>query len=295
MSRSIKILKTTDETLAWRSSLSQEQRVGFVPTMGALHEGHGALLKRIRSRCDVSVLSIFVNPTQFGANEDLAKYPRTFEHDLALAQELGVDVVFAPTPEVMYPHGYSTYVEETALTQPLCGRFRPGHFRGVTTIVLKLFNLIRPNLALFGLKDAQQFFVLHKMAHDLNLNVAVEGVPTVRESDGLAMSSRNAYLSAQERALAPALYRELQMVANVLKNGQEPARTLNESSARLNEQGFRVQYLECVELPLFNAANVISANSSYLLAIAAQLGNTRLIDNILINPERLSTFGVRLN
>ena len=283
------------DVLKWRAEVAQNLRVGFVPTMGALHDGHAELLKRVRARTDVSVLSIFVNPTQFGPTEDLAKYPRTFERDLELAAKLGVDVVFAPTPNVIYPPGYSTYVEETTLAQPLCGRFRPGHFRGVTTIVLKLVNLVRPDLALFGLKDAQQFFVLHKMARDLNLSVTVEGIPTVRESDGLAMSSRNAYLSSPERKTAPQLYAELQKTAAALARGESLALTLTHSRDRLNQQGFKIQYLECVELPNFSQVNSLSSEKPYLLAIAAHLGQTRLIDNVLIRPEQLADFGVTLS
>lgn len=295
MPHSIKVLRSIAEVQKWRKALPSAATVGFVPTMGALHTGHAELLRHLRPRCDVSVLSIFVNPTQFGPNEDLAKYPRTFESDLDLAKRHGVDVVFAPTSEVIYPSGYSTYVEETELTKPLCGKFRPGHFRGVTTVVLKLFNLVRPDLALFGLKDAQQFFVLHKMARDLNLAVSVEGVQTVREIDGLALSSRNVYLSAEERKTAPALYAVLQSTATAIAQGADRADVLGRATGELESAGFKMQYLECLELPTLAQPATMSENKPYLLAVAAYLGSTRLIDNVIIRPERLKEFGIQFS
>lgn len=299
MASSIKILNSVRDVQEWRRSLGASDRVGFVPTMGALHAGHGALLKSIRPRCDFSVLSIFVNPTQFGPNEDLAKYPRTFERDLELARALGVDVVFAPTPDVMYPPGYSTYVEETSLTSPLCGAFRPGHFKGVTTVVLKLFNLVRPDLALFGLKDAQQFFVLHKMARDLNLGVSVEGMQTVREKDGLALSSRNAYLSPSDRKVAPRLYEALQATAKALNAAPGAAQVtsaLAAASDELTRAGFKPQYLDCLRLPDFApVSDALHPSKPYLLAVAAYLGTTRLIDNIIIRPELLKENGIQFS
>lgn len=281
------LLHSPAQMREWRSGLAPSLRVGFVPTMGALHAGHAGLLKRMRGACDRLVLSIFVNPTQFGPSEDLAKYPRTLEQDLDIATQCGVDAVFFPTPEQMYPAGYSTYVEETELTGPLCGAVRPGHFRGVTTVVLKLFNLVDPHVAYFGLKDAQQFFVLHKMARDLDLRVSVEGVATVREPDGLALSSRNRYLSAGERELAPALYGELGRLS-------QGSSTLEQSRARLTELGFRVQYLEQLSLPDLKASNNI-AQSPGLIAVAAYLGTTRLIDNVILRPQLLPNLGLRIH
>jgi pantoate--beta-alanine ligase len=255
--------------------------------MGALHAGHAELLHRMRARMggagDRVVLSIFVNPTQFGPNEDLAKYPRTLEADLEIARASGVDAVFFPTPEQMYPAGYSTYVDVEGLTAPLCGAFRPGHFRGVTTVVLKLFNLVKPHVAYFGLKDAQQFFVLHKMARDLDLDVSVEGIPTVREPDGLALSSRNRYLTASERERAPLIRAEL----NKIVSG---ASSIDASRARLEGAGFKVQYLEQRALP--DLGPVSDPGAPALVALAAYLGTTRLIDNIIVRPERLGELGI---
>jgi pantoate--beta-alanine ligase len=285
MSGRIEVFRTSRELRQWREAQASRSRVGFVPTMGALHEGHGVLLDRMREGSDLNVLSIFVNPTQFGPNEDLAKYPRTFESDLELAERRGVDAVYAPTPEELYPVGYSTYVEEGALSQPLCGQFRPGHFRGVTTIVLKLFNLVRPHKAYFGLKDAQQFFVLRKMVQDLDLDVRLEGVPTVRESDGLALSSRNRYLSPEDRALAPMIYAQLKKSELALRTGAEPAKALAEAQEALAKSGFRVQYLDLRALPSFEAlggAKPLAQGESALLAVAAYLGTTRLIDNVIL-------------
>jgi pantoate--beta-alanine ligase len=265
--------------------------------MGALHEGHATLLKQVRSRCDISVLSIFVNPTQFGPKEDLSKYPRTFEADLAIAAREGVDVIFAPTPEEMYPSGYSTYVEEEIASQPLCGKFRPGHFRGVTTIVLKLFHLIQPNLALFGLKDAQQFFVLNKMVRDLNLDVQVIGVPTIRESDGLALSSRNVYLTHEERQLAPLLYQTLISAKNRLlksSGAEDIGSVLTSSIEALENQNFQVQYLQCLSLPDLKPTHAgVLPGAPHLIAVAAYLGKTRLIDNIILSPEGLARFEIK--
>jgi len=295
------LLTTTAEVKEWRRSLESTAnqlgaecpKIGFVPTMGALHRGHAALLRKARAQCQISVLSIFVNPTQFSPHEDLDCYPRSLENDLQIAAAEGVDLVFAPTPEQLYPAGYSTFIEETHLSLPFCGPFRPGHFRGVTTIVLKLFNLIRPHLALFGLKDAQQFFVLKQMVQDLNLDVKIAGMETVREPDGLALSSRNIYLSPEDRERAPLLYKVLQQVKATLKlpllglqtYPQAVTQTLDAARNTLTQNGFNVQYLDCLRLRHFDciAANT-NALESQIIAVAAFLGKTRLtrlIDNIL--------------
>ncbi len=289
------------EIQEWRHSIQSTVCVGFTPTMGALHEGHATLLRAARARSDFSVLSIFVNPTQFGPKEDLSKYPRTWEHDLKVAAHEGVDIIFAPSPEELYPHGYSTFVEELELSQPLCGQFRPGHFRGVTTIVLKLFNIVQPHLALFGMKDAQQFFVIEKMVRDLNLKVVVEGIPTVRESDGLALSSRNVYLSKDERERAPLLYKTLLKIKAALKeplkkplkkeplkDGFDPIIDLLPYTQSLEKEGFRVQYLECLPLKTGLQTELqtkIQTRQSYLIAVAAYLGQTRLIDNVILSDS----------
>lgn len=270
--------------------------------MGALHEGHASLLRNIRHRCEISILSIFVNPTQFGPLEDLSQYPRTFEADLKIARESGVDIVFAPSPEEIYPPGSSTFVEETLLSQPLCGKFRPGHFKGVTTVVLKLFNIVRPALALFGLKDAQQFYVLKKMVRDLHIDLKIEGIPTLRESDGLAMSSRNVYLSPDERAKAPALYQTLTSTAAQLVdspvNRRCPVtphenRTLSElleaAQDSLQKNGFQVQYMKLLTLPHLAPPvepTLLPLAGPFLIAVAAYLGSTRLIDNVIVGDSQ---------
>lgn len=267
-------------------------RVGFVPTMGALHAGHSTLLSRSREENEISVLSIFVNPTQFGPNEDLAKYPRTLERDLSIAGAEGVDYVFAPTPDEIYPNGYSTYTEEQTLSAPLCGKFRPGHFRGVTTVVQKLFNIVQPEHAYFGLKDAQQFFVLHKMCRDLNLPVKMVGVATIRENDGLALSSRNVYLTPQQRERAPLLYKTLSETRDQIlrTHGENEESLLRSAVKNLEDAGFQVQYLEHLGLPNFTAVEPLKPS---LLAVAVYLGTTRLIDNVILHQSGLPAFGIR--
>jgi pantoate--beta-alanine ligase len=221
------------------------------------------------------VLSIFVNPTQFGPNEDLSRYPRPLEDDLRLARACGVDAVFLPDAAEIYPPGYSTYIEETEVSTPLCGPFRPGHFRGVTTIVFRLFNWVRPHEAAFGLKDAQQFLVIQRMVRDLDLAIRLIGVPTVREADGLAMSSRNRYLTAEERALAPLLYRTL-----------GDSQSLADKRRTLEAAGFRVQYLEYLDSRQHGTADASDASGGVrILATASYLGTTRLIDNIWLKDS----------
>ncbi len=274
----MEILRTIPELKAWRAR--QTVAIGFVPTMGALHAGHASLLARARAEMPRVVLSIFVNPTQFGPTEDYARYPRTWEQDLEIARAHGVDAVFSPAAEEVYVPGYSTFIEETEFSRPLCGEFRPGHFRGVTTIVYRLFQWVRPERAYFGMKDAQQFFVLRKMAHDLELPVELVGCDTVREASGLALSSRNRYLSAEDQARAPALFRELNELREKIRNGESP--DVAASIARLMDAGFRVQYLDIRELRDFTRAESFSETGRYLIAAAAYLGTTRLIDNVRV-------------
>lgn len=262
------LLKNFRELKEWRSKASGS--VGFVPTMGALHAGHQALLQRAKQSSQQCILSIFVNPKQFGPQEDFNHYPRTLEADIDIATQEGVNALFLPSPEEMYPGGYSTYVSEREFTQGLCGSFRPGHFEGVTTIVLKLFNLVNPSSAFFGLKDIQQYFVLSKMVLDLNLDIELIGVPTVREKDGLALSSRNRYLSSKERTLAPRLYQHL--IACKKNPSLIPA-----ASRELTLLGFDVQYFEKRSFDLGEKGTF------HILAIAAYLGQTRLIDNISLD------------
>ena len=271
----MEIIRSLAEMQAWRRRVSTP--VTFVPTMGALHAGHVELLRQAKTRLPDSalVLSIFVNPLQFGPTEDLARYPKPFEKDAEIARTEKVDVLFAPSPSEMYPAGFSTSVEESELSRPLCGKFRPGHFKGVTTVVLKLFNLVRPTAAFFGLKDAQQFFVIKKMVKDLSLDIELIGVPTVREPDGLALSSRNAYLSPEERAKAPLLHAALNQVST-------DKETIDQAKARLESNGFTVQYIELLPLPEEKVS---------ILAIAAYLGKTRLIDNLISETAPPSTPG----
>jgi pantoate--beta-alanine ligase len=292
MAASPRILQSIEDMRTWRKRT--QGSVGFVPTMGALHAGHAHLLRRMRARCDQLVLSIFVNPTQFGPTEDLAKYPRTWESDLALARDCGVDAVFYPSAEQIYPPGYSTYVEEMSLTSRLCGEFRPGHFRGVTTVVLKLLNLVRPHQAYFGLKDAQQFFVLHKMARDLFLDTSLEGVATVRERDGLALSSRNIYLTTEQREQAPLLYQALLAAQKAILGGAPIQAACGEAAGRLTANGFELQYLECLRLPDLAppASTIAGEHTPYLIAVAAHLGKTRLIDNVILRPDLLAEHGI---
>ena len=269
----------------WKNNLPKEDTVGFVPTMGALHAGHAKLLETSKNENKHTVLSIFVNPTQFGPNEDLSKYPRTLEADLKIAEKSGVSAVFIPHEKILYPEGYSTFVNEEKLSAPLCGTSRPGHFRGVTTIVLKLFNIIQPKTAYFGLKDAQQFLVIQKMVRDLNLSIQLVGVPTVRESTGLALSSRNVYLSQKERQeIAPKFYEILTTAKNSLHRGQNILATLKIAEDSLKDQGFEVQYLELRSLPLLENLSLqihpLSNEEETLLAGAVYLGKVRLIDNI---------------
>lgn len=264
--------------LAWRR---EGRTIALVPTMGALHAGHLALMRDARRRADRVVASIFVNPTQFGPNEDLAKYPRTFEADCVGCEAAGVDVVFAPTPDQIYLDGFQTYVTVEEIQKPLCGEFRPIHFRGVATVVLKLFNIVQPTQAIFGWKDAQQFILLCRMVKDLNVPVEMIGAETVREADGLAMSSRNKYLSAEERAVAPAIYRGLSELRKRFEAGERDAEKLRGAVREIIDPSgaFKIQYIEIVSLDALKPLAQAEPGNT-LVALAAYLGNTRLIDNI---------------
>jgi len=261
----------------WRG---EGKTIGLVPTMGYLHEGHLSLVRESKSRADVTVVSIFVNPTQFGPREDLQKYPRDLERDSTLLEAEGADAVFCPTAEEMYPHGYKTYVEVTDLENHLCGKSRPGHFRGVATVVLKLFNIVEPRLAFFGWKDAQQVVVLKKMAVDLDLDVEVVACALVREPDGLAMSSRNTYLSADERRAALVLSRSLAAAEKTVAAGERDATKVVAGiwSAIAAEPLARIDYVEAVSLETLEP--VAEIRGDVLISLAAFFGSTRLIDNI---------------
>lgn len=267
----------------WRAKVTQGTRVGFVPTMGALHEGHMSLMAQARETADVVIASIFVNPLQFGPNEDLSRYPRPIEADIEKLERAGVDALFLPSVEDMYPEGASTLVEETMVSGPLCGAMRPGHFRGVTTVVLKLFNLVQPHVAVFGQKDAQQCAVIERMVRDLDVPVEIARGPIVREADGLALSSRNVYLSAEDRAAAPLIHKSLQAVAAAHAAGEHDAEKLRTIGLNVLSQSDRIrpQYWDVRDPESLGAITTVGARGA-LCAVAAHLGATRLIDNLVI-------------
>ncbi len=255
--------------------------IGFVPTMGALHAGHGRLIELAREQCDVVVVSIFVNPIQFNQKQDFERYPRLLEEDVRFCSERGVDLVFAPPDSEMYPCPQLTFVEVERVTEGLCGSMRPGHFRGVTTVVTKLFNIVQPHCAYFGEKDAQQLAAIRRMAADLNMPVEIVAVPTVREPDGLALSSRNRHLSAEERRIAPALYRALETARALIASGlADPDETRRKALEALEGYPqFRLEYFEIVDPDTMQPVERIGGRVR--LAVAAWLGTTRLIDNVL--------------
>lgn len=262
--------------------------VGFVPTMGNLHAGHMSLIKQAKKHCDVVIASIFVNPLQFNDQNDLTNYPRTLEQDQALLEENGCSLLFAPTVDEMYPNGQQsqTIVSVPDVSMGLCGGSRPGHFDGVATVVTKLFNMVQADKAFFGEKDFQQLAVIRKMVADLCIPIDIVGIATERNRDGLALSSRNGYLSTEELALAPALYQALQGVANAIQQGNDFATTLEQTQERLNKQGFKVDYLAlCREADLKPAT---ADDNQLVVLIAAFLGNARLIDNLPFPLNRTS-------
>jgi pantoate--beta-alanine ligase len=266
-----------------RSALDSTPDVGLVPTMGALHAGHEKLIDVARRECRNVVVSIFVNPIQFGPNEDYSRYPRPLNQDLEKCERLGADLVFAPSVEEMYPARQVTFVEVTRVGEHLCGKFRPGHFRGVATVVMKLLNIVQADRAYFGEKDRQQLAVIRRMVADLNVRVTVIGVPTVREHDGLALSSRNRYLSAEERIAAPALYLALQEAAARVRAGERDASHVRNAGLGVlaAQPLIRVEYFETVNPEELQPVIVI--NLSVCIAAAIWIGNTRLIDNICVN------------
>lgn len=271
-----------DMRTASRLARRAGKRLGFVPTMGALHDGHLSLVRTARASSDVVAASIFVNPTQFGPNEDLAKYPRSFERDRALLEDVGVDLLFAPSVEEMYPAGAVTWVTVEQLSNKLDGLSRPGHFRGVTTVVSKLFHIIEPDAAFFGQKDAAQVAIIRRMVCDLNLPVDIVVCPIVREADGLAMSSRNAYLDAEQRKRALVLHRSLLRVKELVEGGIRDAGSLLASGRAqfAPDSSVRLDYFEIVNPDTLDPVKDISDGA--LVAVAAFVGNTRLIDNLLL-------------
>ncbi|HMB53585.1 MAG TPA: pantoate--beta-alanine ligase [Thermoanaerobaculia bacterium] len=284
----MKFVRARDEM---RSALAPARRegrtIGLVPTMGCLHEGHISLLRAARAECDLVVMSLFVNPTQFGPGEDLERYPRDEQRDATLAAEAGVDLVYAPPVEEIYPEGFATSVEIGGLTEVLCGhpsRRGPGHFRGVTTVVAKLFNSVAPDVAYFGQKDAQQAAVIRRMVRDLDFPLRIETLPTVREPDGLALSSRNAYLAPEDRERATALYRALLAAERGARAGVLAA-GLEDGRRELAAAGIEPEYLEARDAESLTEVSELGERP-LLIAVAAEVGGARLIDNVLIEPSR---------
>ncbi len=280
MSRQMMIATTLEELAA---SLQLLQRpIGLVPTMGYLHEGHLSLARRARQECASVVASIFVNPAQFGPTEDLSKYPRDLKRDLQMLESVGVDLVWTPTPEIMYPPGFQTWVEVQEVSKPLEGAQRPGHFRGVTTVVAKLFNAVGPAKAYFGQKDAQQAAVIRQMTADLNFPIEIVVCPIVREPDGLAMSSRNVYLQPAERKAATVLSRALQAAKAAYDGGERDADKLREimSQTIASEPLARLQYVSCADFSTLQELKAVTGEA--LLSMAVFFGKTRLIDNVVL-------------
>ena len=280
----LRVVQTADDvraSLAMRRGLGA---IGLVPTMGALHAGHARLIERARADCLTVVVSIFVNPLQFDRADDLARYPRPFQADLAVCEKLGVDLVFAPGPEQMYPEPPDCTVHVARTAEHLCGAFRPGHFNGVATVVLKLFNIVQPEVAYFGEKDAQQLAIIRRMVSDLNVPVKIAPVPTVREADGLALSSRNQHLNADERALAPSLFRALTAVREAVAAGTIDAKAAKRHAAEAipPDERLRLEYLELVDPWTFQPVETVTG--PVVAAGALWVGRTRLIDNVLCTP-----------
>jgi pantoate--beta-alanine ligase len=267
---------------ASRAVRREGRRLGFVPTMGALHEGHLSLVRAAKTACDVVAASIFVNPTQFGPNEDLVKYPRSFDRDCELLEREGVELLFAPSVEEMYPAGAVTWVTVGGLSERLDGRSRPGHFRGVTTVVAKLFNIVEPDAAFLGQKDAAQVAIIRRMVRDLDLPVEIVVGPIVREADGLAMSSRNAYLDPEQRKRALVLHRSLMQVQRLAEDGErDAAKLLAAGRAEFaGEAAVRLDYFEIVDPDTLDSVEDVAGGA--LVAVAAVVGSTRLIDNVVL-------------
>jgi pantoate--beta-alanine ligase len=275
------------ETVAEMQQFARDNRgnIALVPTMGYLHDGHASLMVEARKRAPIVVASIFVNPTQFGVNEDLDSYPRDLEHDKKVAAAAGVDVIFAPQAADMYPAGYQSYVNVEELTTHLCGASRPGHFRGVTTVVTKLFNIVMPTVALFGRKDYQQLAVIRRMVLDLNIDIEIVGMPIVREADGLAMSSRNAKLAPADRQKALCLSRSLAGARKAFEKGERDVALLRRKALAIieAEEGAEVDYLEFRDPD--SLAPLTKADEKTLVALAVRLGGVRLIDNCILGED----------
>ena len=274
------IVSTLDELRTARLLL--DGTLGLVPTMGYLHEGHLSLTRRAKAECKYTIVSIFVNPTQFAPTDDLSKYPRDLERDLRLLESVGVDLVWTPTPEVMYPPSFQTWVEVEGMTKPLEGAVRPVHFRGVTTVVAKLFNAVQPTKAYFGQKDAQQVAVIRQMTRDLNFPIEIVVCPIVREPDGLAMSSRNVYLDAKQRKAATVLFRALSAAKDEFEKGEHDAEKLRKKMREVieGEPLAQLQYVSCADYDMLDELQMV--NGKTLLSMAVYFGKTRLIDNFVL-------------
>lgn len=279
----MKIIDNINEMQKAAEELRASRKIiGFVPTMGYLHEGHLSLVRKARELSDVVVVSIFVNPTQFGPNEDLDRYPRDFERDRRLLEKEGTDIIFYPEAKVMYPENYCTYVQVRGMEDFLCGRTRKGHFIGVATVVTKLFNIVKPHYAVFGLKDYQQFKIIERMVKDLNMDLEVIPYPTVREKDGLAMSSRNTYLSQDERKKAIKIYESINTLKEMVKQGMRDADVLREKARELleSEEGIKIDYISICDTETLEELSTIKDKALY--AVACFVGKTRLIDNTIL-------------
>ncbi|MBO8140145.1 MAG: pantoate--beta-alanine ligase [Thermosipho sp. (in: Bacteria)] len=278
----MEVVKNIQEMKKISNNLIENKKtIGFVPTMGYLHEGHLSLVRKARENNDIVVVSIFVNPTQFGPNEDYNSYPRDLDRDLELLKNLNVDYVFTPEVSDMYPEDFSTFVEETQLSKFLCGRSRPGHFRGVCTVVTKLFNIVRPTRAYFGQKDAQQFRVLRRMVRDLNMDVEMIELPIAREKDGLALSSRNTYLTPEERKEATRLYKSLLKAKELVESGIKDTQIIKSEMKKILDQPLlKIDYIEIVDEKTLEPVNKVE--NKVIVALAVYVGKARLIDNIIL-------------
>ena len=281
----MEIIVSPDEMSEYsRFIQKQGKSVALVPTMGALHEGHLSLCAVAKQRVECAVMSIFVNPTQFGPQEDFSKYPRPFDVDCAKAKSAGCDIVFAPAKDAMYPQGYATYVTVESITDRLCGKSRPGHFRGVTTVVLKLFNIVNPQVAIFGQKDAQQVLVIKRMVKDLNHPVQIEVAPIIRESDGLAMSSRNVYLTPDERVEAPVIFRSLSHAVKLCKEGVRESSVLRSEIKNMitASKYISIEYAEIVDTDNLSSPEHVPSPALIAIACRTSQSGTRLIDNVVV-------------
>ncbi len=282
----VKIIETVKEMQAFSEALrNRGKKIAFVPTMGFFHEGHLNLMREGRKRGDCVVVSIYVNPTQFGPNEDFSRYPRDFERDRKLAEGVGVDVIFYPSNEEMYPEHYQTYVTVEGVTDNLCGLSRPGHFRGVATVCAKLFNMVKPHVAIFGQKDFQQLTVIKRMVQDLNMDLEIVGMPTTRETDGLAMSSRNTYLSSEERSSALSLSRSLKMAKASYEGGERDALKIVASACAFIEghPHAAIDYVKICDIKTMQ--DISRMEGPCVMALAVKVGKTRLIDNYVFGES----------